>query len=103
MPTLDKNPDDRDRAEQAFDILKKAIKTVEDPDELSRCREMYTEAKARLAIVLSEKKRKMRREGKDDRISEDTPEGYAKALWVTVTKVSCVCAHRRVLGNVDRL
>ncbi|KAH7700289.1 DnaJ domain-containing protein [Aphelenchoides avenae] len=83
----DKNPDDRDRAEQAFDILKKAIKTVEDPDELSRCREMYTEAKARLAIVLSEKKRKMRREGKDDRISEDSPEGYAKALWVTVTKV----------------
>lgn len=83
----DKNPDDRDRAEQSFDILKKAIKTIEDPDELSRCREMYTEAKARLAIVLSEKKRKLRREGKDDRIPEDEPDGYAKALWVTVTKV----------------
>lgn len=83
----DKNPDDRERAEQAFDFLKKAIATVEDPDELARCREVYSEAKARLAIVMSEKKRKLRKDGKSDVIDEDTPNGYAKALWVTVTKV----------------
>uniref|UniRef100_A0A915D6N1 J domain-containing protein n=1 Tax=Ditylenchus dipsaci TaxID=166011 RepID=A0A915D6N1_9BILA len=83
----DKNPDDRERADRAFDILKKAIATVEDPDELSRCRDVYVEAKARLAIVMSEKKRKLRKDGKNDRIDEDTPAGYAKALWVTVTKV----------------
>jgi len=34
----DKNPDDRERADRAFDILKKAIATLEDPDELARCR-----------------------------------------------------------------
>lgn len=75
----DKNPDDRDRADKAFDgtvyvllnfscllhgatinehltyylsVVKKALKQIEDPDELSRCREMYTEARARLAIVV---------------------------------------------------
>ncbi|KAI6186223.1 J domain-containing protein [Aphelenchoides besseyi] len=83
----DKNPDDRDRADKAFDILKKALATLEDPDELARCREVYVEARARLAIIMSEKKRKLKREGKDDRIEEDTPDGYKKALWVTVTKV----------------
>ncbi|KAI6207324.1 J domain-containing protein [Aphelenchoides fujianensis] len=83
----DKNPDDRERADKAFDILKKALATLEDPDELSRCRDVYVEGRARLAIVMSEKKRKLRREGKDDKIEEDTPDGYKKALWVTVTKV----------------
>lgn len=83
----DKNPDDRERAQKAFDILKKAIETVEDPDELSRCRDIYTEAKGRLAIVMSEKRRKLKREGKSDKIEEDDVENYKKALWVTVTKV----------------
>ncbi|KAL3102596.1 hypothetical protein niasHT_022883 [Heterodera trifolii] len=83
----DKNPNCRERAERAFDALKKAIATVEDPDELSRCRDMYEEAKARLAVQISEKKRKMRKDGKADAIEEETPQGYARALWITVTKV----------------
>lgn len=83
----DKNPDDRERAERAFDALKKALATLEDPDELSRCRDVYVEAKARLAIVISEKKRKLRKEGKSDRVEEDNPEGYSGALWASVTKV----------------
>ncbi|KAI6213233.1 J domain-containing protein [Aphelenchoides besseyi] len=49
----DKNPDDRDRADKAFDILKKALATLEDPDELARCREVYVEARARLAIIMT--------------------------------------------------
>lgn len=83
----DKNADDRERAEKAFDIIKKAIALIEDPDELSKCRDTYTEAKARLAVAMSEKKRKAKRETKSDSIPEDTPEGYAKALWIMVTKV----------------
>lgn len=57
----DKNHDNRERAEMAFDALKKAISVIEDPDELARCREMYEEAKARLAVLISEKKRKLRK------------------------------------------
>lgn len=48
----DKNPDDRERADKAFDIVKKAIKQMEDPIELNRCKDCYTEGKARLAIVV---------------------------------------------------
>ncbi|CAK5081735.1 unnamed protein product [Meloidogyne enterolobii] len=82
----DKNPDNRERAERAFDALKKALSLLEDPDEVARCREMYEEAKARLAVQISEKKRKLRKEGRPDTVEEDTPAGYARALWVTVTK-----------------
>lgn len=33
-------------------VVKKAIKMIEDPDELAKCRETYTEARARLAIIV---------------------------------------------------
>uniref|UniRef100_A0AC35GX94 J domain-containing protein n=1 Tax=Panagrolaimus sp. PS1159 TaxID=55785 RepID=A0AC35GX94_9BILA len=59
----------------------------DNPDEVARCREMYEEARARLAIVMSEKKRKLRKDGQPDKIPEDDPIGYGKALWATVTKV----------------
>lgn len=83
----DKNPDDKERSQRAFEYLKKAMCALEDPDEVSRCKDVYAEAKARLAIIVNEKKRKLRREGKNDRIDEDMPQGFAKALWITVTKV----------------
>lgn len=83
----DRNIDDQERAKQAFEIAKKAMETLEDPDELARCKEMYDEARARLAIVMSEKKRKLRKEGKSDKVPEDDPAEYKKALWATVTKV----------------
>uniref|UniRef100_A0A8R1DPR0 J domain-containing protein n=1 Tax=Caenorhabditis japonica TaxID=281687 RepID=A0A8R1DPR0_CAEJA len=83
----DKNPDDRERADKAFDIIKQAIQKMEDPIEVNRCKDCYTEAKARLNIVMAEKKRKLRKDGKPDTIDEDDPAGYKKALWITVTKV----------------
>ncbi|EFO21365.1 hypothetical protein LOAG_07124 [Loa loa] len=83
----DKNTDDRERAERAFDVVKKAMKMIEDPDELAKCRETYTEARARLAIIMSEKRRKQKKNGQGDKIPEDEPAAYNKALWVVVTKV----------------
>jgi DnaJ family protein C protein 8 len=96
----DKNPDDRDRSQRAFDIVKKAIETIEDPDELARCREVYEEARARLAIVMSEKRRKQKKEGKSDVIEEDDPANYKKALWVTVTKVGSIKLWKKYPFNV---
>uniref|UniRef100_A0A0K0FGU5 DnaJ homolog subfamily C member 8 (inferred by orthology to a human protein) n=1 Tax=Strongyloides venezuelensis TaxID=75913 RepID=A0A0K0FGU5_STRVS len=83
----DKNPDDRERADRAFDILKKAIEAIEDPGKLAKIKDGYAEARARLAIMMSEKRRKLKKEGKSVDIPEDTPEGYSKMLWVVVTKV----------------
>ncbi|CAJ0960681.1 unnamed protein product, partial [Mesorhabditis belari] len=82
----DKNPDDRERADKAFDIIKKALAQIEDQFELAKCRELYTEGRARLAILMSEKRRKAKKDGKDGPIDEDDSAAYRKALWVVVTK-----------------
>uniref|UniRef100_A0A1I8AV45 J domain-containing protein n=1 Tax=Steinernema glaseri TaxID=37863 RepID=A0A1I8AV45_9BILA len=83
----DRNAAEIERAQKAFDVIKKAMEQLEDPDELGRCRDTYTEARARLAIAMSEKRRKQKKDGRSGPIEEDTPEGYNKALWVTVTKM----------------
>jgi len=83
----DRNADDRDRANRAFDILKKSLAQLEDPDEVAKCKDCYVEAKARLNIIMGEKRRKLKREGKEPKIEEDEPAGYQKALWAVVTKV----------------
>uniref|UniRef100_A0A1I7WCM4 Bacterioferritin-associated ferredoxin n=1 Tax=Heterorhabditis bacteriophora TaxID=37862 RepID=A0A1I7WCM4_HETBA len=36
-----------------YPVVKKAIKQMENPIELNRCKDCYTEARARLAIVVS--------------------------------------------------
>eukprot|EP00080_Pristionchus_pacificus_P009258 PDM69278.1 dnj-30 [Pristionchus pacificus] len=83
----DKNPDDRERADKAFDIVKKAVAVMEDPVALAKAKDCYKEAEARLAIMLSEKRRKAKKEGGEGVIDEDEPKAYRKALWVIVTKV----------------
>uniref|UniRef100_A0AC35UGE4 J domain-containing protein n=1 Tax=Rhabditophanes sp. KR3021 TaxID=114890 RepID=A0AC35UGE4_9BILA len=82
----DKNKDDSERAEQTFDIIKKAMMKIEDPAKLARIKDIYSEARAIVAINMSEKKRKLRKEGHSEDIPEDEAEGYSKALWVQVTK-----------------
>ncbi|KAJ1372324.1 hypothetical protein KIN20_034459 [Parelaphostrongylus tenuis] len=58
----DKNIDDRDRADQAFDIIKKAMKQIENPIELNRCKDCYTEA-ARSAVYCDVREKKKTQEG----------------------------------------
>ena len=83
----DKNPDDKERAEKAFDVIKGAMEMMNDPDELSRCREMVTEAKARTDVVLGEKRRKLKREGKLPTVPEDDPAVYKRSVWVLTNKL----------------
>ena len=71
----------------SISVVKKAIEQIEDPNELQKSKECYTEARARLAVAMSEKRRKNKREGKEDTIEEDDPAVYKRTLWVTVTKV----------------
>lgn len=43
----DKNQDDKDRAQSAFDVVNKAWKTLENDATRKRCLEVYEEAKDR--------------------------------------------------------
>ncbi|CDW57968.1 DnaJ domain containing protein [Trichuris trichiura] len=87
----DKNPDDRENAQKAFDVLKKALETLENPNQRARIRLIYEEAKARTdKAVLPEKRRMLKKYDKDapsQPLLEDDPDVYRRLIWTNTIKV----------------
>lgn len=53
-----------------------------------RCLEVYQEAKDRTDMMISEKKKKLKKEGKaNEIIPEDDPDKYKHAVYVMVMKL----------------
>ncbi|XP_044756557.1 dnaJ homolog subfamily C member 8 [Coccinella septempunctata] len=82
----DKNQDDAERAQQAFEAVNKAWKVLENEVTRKKCMEVIEEAKGRTDIMLAEKRKKAKKEGKD-RIPEDDPEKYRHAIYVLTMKL----------------
>ncbi|XP_028413367.1 dnaJ homolog subfamily C member 8-like [Dendronephthya gigantea] len=82
----DKNADDRDRAQNAFDELNKAYKLVNDEKEIVKVKEMINEGKALAEQKLSEKRKLAKKEGKTT-IEEDDSEMFAKFVRTTTIKL----------------
>lgn len=109
----DKNADDKERAQNAFEIVNKAWKILENDGTRKRCKltsylnstyyfvafvglEMYEEAKQKTDIMVSEKRKKLKREGRGyERIPEDDPIKYKHAIYVTVMKIFADAERRR--------
>ncbi|XP_011139624.1 dnaJ homolog subfamily C member 8 [Harpegnathos saltator] len=98
----DKNQDDAERAQQAFEIVNKAWKTLENEETRSKCMDVIEEAKARTDHMIAEKKKKLKKEGKSDNSSlsfgfleEETEEGYRHAVWVMTMKLFADMERRR--------
>ncbi|THD17974.1 DNaJ domain (Prokaryotic heat shock protein) [Fasciola hepatica] len=70
----DKNRDDSERAQKAFDAVTKAYRTLEDPEASRKCKEVVDEAKERVEQMMIEKRRNLRRRGSFADIEEDDPE-----------------------------
>ena len=58
----DKNPDDRERAQAAFDAVSKAHSLLEDEKTRRKCYEVVEEARGRTGMNMEEKRRKKRKE-----------------------------------------
>lgn len=67
----DKNPDDRERSQAAFDTVTKAYKALSDEKTRAKALEVVEEAKFKVEQNLEEKRKKLKREGKRDQIEED--------------------------------
>lgn len=83
----DKNPDDRDRAQQAFDIINKAYKCLEDDAQRAKALEIVEEAKGRTDQMIEEKRKKLKKAGKGSRVEEDDPVKYKHAVYVLTMKL----------------
>jgi DnaJ family protein C protein 8 len=82
----DKNQNDADRAQQAFEAVNKAWKTLESDETRKKCLDIIEEAKGRTDLMLAEKRKKCKKEGKD-RIPEDDPDKYKHAVYVLTMKL----------------
>jgi len=58
----DKNPNDKERADIAFEAVNRAHKMLDDDKERKKCLEVVEEAKERVDKTIEEKRRKVRRE-----------------------------------------
>ncbi|KAG8185871.1 hypothetical protein JTE90_004413 [Oedothorax gibbosus] len=83
----DKNPDDRDRSQQAFDIVNKAYKCLEDDTQRAKAMEIVEEAKGRTDMMIEEKRKKQKKAGKGSKVEEDDPDKYKHAIYVLTMKL----------------
>jgi len=83
----DKNQDDSERAQIAFDAVKRAWNVLENKATRLACMEVVDEAKGRTKMNMEEKKKKLRREGKSTTIEEDDPVHFKKAVNILTMKL----------------
>nr|CAG4648882.1 EOG090X0DLG [Polyphemus pediculus] len=83
----DKNQNDADRAQQAFEVINRAWKILENEKTRKRCLEIVEEAKGITEANIIEKKKKLKKDGKDTRIDEDDPIKYRRTIYVTTMKL----------------
>nr|CAG4644300.1 EOG090X0DLG [Lepidurus arcticus] len=98
----DKNLDDKDRAQIAFEIVNRAFKTLENEITRKKCLDIVEEAKGRTDQMVVEKKKKLKKEGRSTRVEEDNPEFYNRAVYVLTMKLFADMERkRRELENRD--
>ncbi|KAI8117382.1 hypothetical protein FF38_01295 [Lucilia cuprina] len=92
----DKNQDDKDRAQKAFDIINRAWKTLENDLGRKKCLDVYEEAKERTDHMIAEKRKKIKKENRCfETIPEDDPVKYKHAIYVMVMKLFADMERRR--------
>ncbi|KAI8424293.1 hypothetical protein MSG28_002843 [Choristoneura fumiferana] len=84
----DKNMDDSERAQQAFEIVNRAWKTLENDDTRKKCMNIYQEAKERTEHMIEQKKKKQKKESRQaEGIPEDDPIKFKHAVYVMTMKL----------------
>jgi len=98
----DKNQGDADRAQIAFDAVKRAWNLLETKETRKACLEVVEEAKGRTNINMEEKRRKLRKEGKPAIIEEDNPVLFKKAVSILTMKLFADLERKRQ-QNEDKI
>ncbi|CAB3367001.1 Hypothetical predicted protein [Cloeon dipterum] len=81
----DKNQDDADRAQEAFEVVNRSWKILESDLSRAKCMEIVEEAKGRTDLSIEEKKKKFKKDGKE--YVELSPEEYKRQVYVLTMKL----------------
>lgn len=83
----DKNQDDKDRAQSAFDIVNKAYKTLNEETTRQLCMDVVEEAQHVVNTKIQEKRKKLKKEGNATEVEEDDPAVFKRAIQVQTMKL----------------
>jgi len=98
----DKNQSQLEKAQIAFDAVKRAWNLLEDKETRKACLEVVEEARGRTRINMEEKKRKLRKEGKPQIVEEDNPVLFKKAVGILTMKLFADLERKRQ-SNEDKI
>jgi len=83
----DKNANDQDRAQVAFDAVKRAWNTLEDQGTKNAAMEIVEEARGRTKINMEEKRRRNKKDGRPLYVEEDDPIKFKLAVSILTMKL----------------
>jgi len=83
----DKNTDNKEMAQKAFDAVKKSWETLNNEKARERALGVVEDAKIRLEMKLKAKRKKLKKEGKSTEIAEDDPYVYQQELHKETCKM----------------
>jgi len=95
----DKNPNDQERAQVAFDAVKRAWTTLEDRGTRNAALEVVEEARGRTKINMEEKRRRLKREGKPFAVEEDDPIKFKIAVNILTMKLFADLERKRQMSE----
>lgn len=83
----DKNQDDPDRAQQAFEAVDKAYKQLLEPEQKKRAVDVIQAGREYIEHMVKEKKKQLKKEGKDQTVEEDDPEVFRQEVYKRTMKL----------------
>ncbi|KAI4883917.1 hypothetical protein NFI96_025365 [Prochilodus magdalenae] len=83
----DKNQDDPDRAQQAFEAVDKAYKLLLEPEQKKRAVDVIHAGREYIEHMMSQKKKQLKKDGKPMIIEEDDPEVFRHAVYKQTMKL----------------
>ncbi|KAF3707303.1 DnaJ -like protein subfamily C member 8 [Channa argus] len=83
----DKNQDDQDRAQKAFEAVDKAYKLLLDPEQKKRAIDVITAGKEYVEHMVKEKKKQLKKDGKPLDVEEDDTELFKQAVYKQTMKL----------------
>ncbi|KAM9319337.1 dnaJ homolog subfamily C member 8 [Gastrophryne carolinensis] len=83
----DKNQDDPDRAQKAFEAVDKAYKLLLEPEQKKRALDVIQAGQEYVEHVVKEKKKQLKKEGKSLVVEEDDPEVFKQAVYKQTMKL----------------
>lgn len=98
----DKNQSCLEKAQIAFDAVKRAWNLLDEKETRKACLEVVEEARGRTRINMEEKKKKLRKEGKPQIVEEDNPILFKKAVSILTMKLFADLERKRQ-QNEDKI